>query len=401
VDFSIIELDDEHCALQKEVRAFVDEHITDEVRANEHDTGDNFDEGVHLAMGQRGWIFPEWPADRGGAGLDPLGARIVELELMKGGLPWTLWETTRWVILAVEKYASDAIRDDVLAGAAAGSVRCCLGYTEPDGGSDIAGAKTRAVRDGDEWIINGAKMFTTGAHMCKYTFLITRTDPSLPKHKGLTMFLVPLDAPGIEIKGLRAFSGERTNAVFYDDVRISDDYRIGDVNAGWAVLHGPLDVEHGVGADVTGLKDISAGINIARQMHWTLDAVTAWANTPGPDGTLPADDPVVRYRIGAVAVQLEAALHTPGPAGKVKCSEALNDGAAELLDLLGPVGLLSYGAPGAIADGQVDFAHRYAQGAATYGGTNEVFRSLIAEHALGLPRADFPGSRKFLTGSGS
>ena len=100
---------------------------------------------------------------------------------------------------------------------ARGRVRFCLGYTEPDGGSDIAAAKVRAVQDGDEWVINGSKIFTTGAQNCQYVFLITRTDPTLPKHKGMTMFLVPLDTPGVEIQGIRAFSGERTNIVYYSE----------------------------------------------------------------------------------------------------------------------------------------------------------------------------------------
>ena len=122
---------------------------------------------------------------------------------------------------------------------AAGRVRFCLGYSDPEGGSDIAAAHLRAVPDGDEWVLNGAKMFTTGAHNCQYTFLITRTDPALPKHKGLTMFLVPLDVPGVEIQAIRTYGGERTNAVYYADVHVPDRYRMGGVNDGWAVAARP------------------------------------------------------------------------------------------------------------------------------------------------------------------
>ena len=113
-----------------------------------------------------------------------------------------------------------------------GHVRLCLGYTEPEGGSDVATCKTRAVRDGDCWVINGSKMFTTGAHNCQYVFLITNTDPDAPKHKSLTMFLVPLDSPGIEIQGIRTVDGDRTNIVYYSDVRVDDKYRLGEVNDG-------------------------------------------------------------------------------------------------------------------------------------------------------------------------
>jgi len=401
MDFSTIELDEEHLALRDQVRAFAAEYITEEEFEHEHRTGDGFNERVHLAMAERGWIVPRWPVERGGAGLDALGARILDVELGRPGLPWITLDTTRLVLAAVERYASDAIREDVLAGVAAGRVRMCLGYTEPDGGSDIASAKTRATRDGDNWVINGSKIFTTGAHNCQYTFLIARTDPDAPKHKGLTMFLVPLDTPGIEIQGIRTFCGERTNIVYFDDVRISDDYRLGEVNAGWGVLHGPLDVEHGIGGDGAGLADQSATVRRVRQLHRALDAAARWATTPGSDGSRPADDPAVRERIGAVAVQLEAALHTPGAAGRVKCSDAIVAGGAELLDLVGPAGLLSGGTPGAVEGGLFDYTHRYSPGTATYGGTVEVFRNIIAQHDLGLPRADLPGNKAFIARSGS
>ena len=108
-------------------------------------------------------------------------------------------------------------------------------------------------------MINGSKIFTTGAQNCQYTFLITRTDPDLPKHKGLTMFLVPLDTPGVEIQGIRTFGVERTNIVYYSDVRISDKYRLGGVNDGWSVLHGPLDEEHSIGGEADKFADLSVG----------------------------------------------------------------------------------------------------------------------------------------------
>ena len=120
-----------------------------------------------------------------------------------------------------------------------------LGYSEPDSGSDVASIKTRAIRDGDEWVINGQKMFTTLAHEANYVFLLARTNPDVPKHKGLTMFLVPLDSPGIEIQPVHTVGGERTNATFYNDVRVSDHFRIGEVDGGWDVMTVALTFERG------------------------------------------------------------------------------------------------------------------------------------------------------------
>jgi 3-oxocholest-4-en-26-oyl-CoA dehydrogenase alpha subunit len=407
MDFSQVPLDASEREFLDEVRAFMAEHVTEEVLEEERRTGSGFNERVHLALGARGWIMPTWPRERGGAGLDRVRARILELEMRRAGVPSITHSTTGLVLAAVEKSGQPDLVAELLPGVAAGTVRFCLGYTEPDGGSDIAAAKTRAVRDGDEWVINGSKIFTTGAQNCQYTFLITRTDPELPKHRGLTMFLVPLASLGVEIQAVRTYGGERTNIVYYSDARISDRYRLGGVNDGWSVLHGPLDAEHGVGrargaaAQVLGsasLGDLSIGTSFLQTLGRAIDGALAWAcTTTRADGSRPIDDRMVRYRLGTVAMHMEAGLATPGPMGRVKGSDALVHGAADLMDLVGPASLLSEGSPGADLTGVIDYAHRFAQGTATYGGTVEVFHGIIAQHVLGLPRPSYPGSRTLVS----
>lgn len=395
MDLSLVELDADQQAFAEEVRAFLAEYVTEEALEHERLTGDGFNERLHLAMGERGWIMPAWPKSRGGAELDPVRERILELQIGQSELPFVTLGTTRLVVGSVEKYADPSIAKDILRGVAAGTVRFCLGYTEPDGGSDIAAAKVRAVRDGDEWVVNGSKIFTTGAHNCQYTFLITRTDPELPKHKGLTMFLLPLDAPGVDIQPIRTYGNERTNVVYFGDVRVADAYRLGGVNDGWSVLRGPLDEEHSFGGDPTAQKlaELSIGRQFVYALQRALEAAVVWAVTPGEDGSKPADDPYVRYRLGQVEMDVQAALCTPGPMGRVKCSEALVHGAATLMDLVGPEALISEGTEEALGHGHIDYAHRFAQGTATYGGTVEVFRTMIAQHVLGLPRPSYPGAK--------
>jgi alkylation response protein AidB-like acyl-CoA dehydrogenase len=268
MDLSLVPLDRSQREFAAQVREFLAEHVTADVLESERLTGDGFNEQLHLALGKRGWIMPGWPAERGGAGLGPVEQRILDLEMSRSRMPDITLGTTRLVVAAVEKHADPSIKDDLLRGVATGTVRFCLGYTEPDGGSDIAAAKVRAVRDGDEWVINGSKIFTTGAQNCQFTFLITRTDPELPKHRGMTMFLLPLDAPGVEIQPIRAFSGERTNIVYYGDVRVADAYRLGGVNDGWSVLHGPLDAEHGMDGDDAARKlaDLAVGQSFAQEL---------------------------------------------------------------------------------------------------------------------------------------
>jgi alkylation response protein AidB-like acyl-CoA dehydrogenase len=401
MDVSLVRLTDEQRAFAARAREFFASHVTAEVLEHERRTGDGFNEGVHLALGKEGWIMPAWPAGLGGAGLDAVQVRILELEASRSRMPFVTLGTTRMVTEAVQRHASDEIRPGLLRGVAEGTVRFCLGYTEPDGGSDIAAAKVRAVPDGGEWVINGAKIFTTGAHNCQYAFLVTRTDPGLPKHKGLTMFLVPLTAPGVQIQPIRTFGGERTNVVYFGDVRVPDACRLGGVNDGWSVLRGPLDAEHGLGAGAAARKlaDTSMSKGYLVELGRALDVAVQWALAPRPDGTRPADDPYVRYRLGQVGVDLQAALCTPGPMGRVKASDALVRGAAALMDLLGPEAVVREGTDGAAGGGRVEFAHRFAQGTATYGGTVEVFRSIIAQHVLGLPRPSYPGSRVVVSGT--
>jgi alkylation response protein AidB-like acyl-CoA dehydrogenase len=398
MDFSRVPLGAGEQEFLAEVRSFIAEHVSEEVHEAERRTGGGFDERVHLALGKKGWLMPTWPVERGGAGLDPARARILELEMRRARVPGVTLGTTRLVGQAVEQHAQPDLAAELLPAMAAGTARFCLGYTEPDGGSDIAAAKTRAVRDGDEWVINGSKIFTTGAQNCHYVFLITRTDPELPKHRGLTMFLVPLASKGIEIQGIWTYGGERTNIVYYSDVIVSDRYRLGGVNDGWSVLRGPLDEEHSIGRGTARLDDLSIGTNYLNLLGRALDRAVTWACTMTyGDGSRPIDDRMVRYRLGSVAMHMEAGFATPGPMGRVKGSEALVRGAAELMDLVGPTSLLSEGSPGAETTGAIEFAHRFAQGTATYGGTVEVFRQIIAQHVLGLPRPTYPGSKMLVS----
>src|SRR6201996_3437710 len=187
----------------------------------------------------------------------------------------------------VQQFGSPELVAKVLPGVLSGEIRLCLGYTEPDGGSDVATCKTRAAReaDGSSWVINGSKMFTSNAQNAKYVFLLTNSDPDAPKHKNLTMFLVPLDSPGVDIQGIRTVDGDRTNIVYYSDVRVDDKYRLGDVNAGWTVLREPLTTEHGaVAAAPDGLQDTSIMMHQAGSMALAVDNAVAAVTRPDPNG---------------------------------------------------------------------------------------------------------------------
>ncbi|ORB32375.1 acyl-CoA dehydrogenase family protein [Mycolicibacterium parafortuitum] len=389
MDFSRVELSDEEHKFQDEVRTFLREIVTEEVIRRDRETGDNFDEGVHLALGAAGYLDRDWnPATE--KPFSRVERRIWELEKRRAHVPWVTSGTTAMITKSVEKFGSPELKEEVLPRVYSGHVRLCLGYTEPEGGSDVATCKTRAVRDGDQWVINGSKMFTTGAHNCQYVFLITNTDPSAPKHKSLTMFLVPLDTPGIEIQGIRTVDGDRTNIVYYSDVRIDDRYRLGEVNGGWTVVREPLNAEHGdVAAADDGLADVSIMMHQAMFMAKAVDTAAEKSAIPDPNGRRLIDDGAVAYRLGRSVARLEASLSAPSIFGRVALAQTMRDISPDLMDILGTASALPVGTDGAADDGASEYVYRFAPLVGIYGGTLEVFRNMIAQYVLGLGKPSY------------
>jgi alkylation response protein AidB-like acyl-CoA dehydrogenase len=359
--------------------------VTDEVIARDRQTGENFDEGVHLALGEAGYLAADFK-DEADGGFTRLRRRLWNLEIGRAHTPWFHWGTTAMVARAVDQFGSPELKEEVMAPVLSGRIRLCLGYTEPEGGSDVATCKTRAVRDGDGWVINGSKMFTSNAQNAAYVYLITNTDPSAPKHQSLTMFLVPLSAPGVEIQPLRTVDGDRTNVTYYSDVRVDDKYRIGEVNGGWAVLRDALNDEHGTverGAD--GLQKVAAMAEHLVLLAEAIDKVAA----------LGADDDSVKYRLGRGIARMEAAMSTPDMFGRVANAQTMRDVSLDLMDIQGAVSTVPMDAHGAVADGGAEYVFRLAGPTGIYGGTLEVFRNMIAQHALGLGRPSYsPPTKK-------
>ncbi|HEY3694602.1 acyl-CoA dehydrogenase family protein, partial [Phenylobacterium sp.] len=236
--------------------------ILDPKKHKLHDLSfESHDWEVHRALGKARLLFPDWPTEWGGRAADRGSTRASLAVWQEVGYTPPPRSTTGLVGAAILKFGTPELKAEVLPRMASGEITTALGYTEPSGGSDVFAAKTRAVRDGDDWIINGQKMFTSGAEWASYVFLLTRTDPDVPKHKGLTMFLVPLDAPGVEIHPVYTFMDERTNATFYSDVRIPDRYRIGEINGGVKVMASALGQEQSGGYyhnNIRGMADAAA-----------------------------------------------------------------------------------------------------------------------------------------------
>jgi alkylation response protein AidB-like acyl-CoA dehydrogenase len=377
-------------AFRAEVREFLDQHLDPAVIERAHRTGTLHDKEFHRALGKQGWIAASWPAEYGGQERDPFEMTALRDELRLAGVPTDGMALSLIVCQTIRRVATDAQKRDFLPRALAGEVIMSLGYSEPDSGSDVASIKTRAARDGDEWVISGQKMFTTLAQEADYVFLLARTNPDVPKHKGLTMFLVPLDSPGIEIQPVHTVGGERTNATFYNDVRVSDHFRIGEIDRGWDVMTVALTFERG-----------GFGLSDADRV-W--EQAVAWATgTRRADGSRAIDDPLVRERLAVMRMNNEVAKllayrtsfvaasgGLPGVEGsmhKLFYAESMTADAAELVDMMGAEGVLQHGEEGAPADGWVEQLFRHAAVTTIYGGTSEMQRSIIAERGLGLPRS--------------
>jgi alkylation response protein AidB-like acyl-CoA dehydrogenase len=343
---------------------------------------------LHRRMGRDGILGAHWPEEYGGSGVDHGYATAVMQELYNAGTHLDGWTTTLMVLNTVLHVGTEEQKKEWLPAASRGDMVVVLGYTEPGSGSDVAAAKTRAQRDGDEWIINGSKMFTSTAHEGTHVFLLTRTNPDVAKHRGLTLFMVPLDTPGVEIRPVHTLGGQRTNATFYTDVRLPDRYRIGEVDGGWAVMRVALVYERGIGTVPSGPT-------------WA-DKAADWARAqPRPDGGTVLDDSAVRERLAQIAIESEISRllamrvswmvetggmpAVEGPVQKLYTTENAQKQLATMLDLVGERAVLQ-GHDADAFPGSVESAFRKSVVSTIYGGSSEVMREIIAERRLGLPR---------------
>ena len=370
-----------------EVKAFIADHLTTEVVDQMHATGTFNDKAFNAALADAGLLAGAVP---GYGDRDPIELYILFNELEKAGAPYDGLAVTMLVAGVVNAVGTDFHRNRVLQKLLTGRFNCCLGYSEPDHGSDVASITTKAVRDGDEWVINGQKMWTTMAHVSDWVILLTRTNPDVPRHKGLTMFLVPMDTPGIEVQPVPTMATERTNATFYDGVRVGDEWRLGEVDGGWAVMGVALAFERGV----------MGGTNPAVPL---LRHVRDWAGgAASPDGGTMLQDPLLRERLARTAIAnqvsqlltlraawIAATGGLPGLEGsmaKLYATGRYQQAVGWFQEMAGAEGLLGFDADGAAADGWIDYDARHAPVTTIYGGTTEINRNNVAERHLGLPR---------------
>jgi len=385
----------EQQALRKELREYFAAMLTHEVRADLGESGEGrplFRELVRK-LGADGWLGLGWPKEFGGQGRPATDQFIMFDEIQRAHAPFP-FVTVNTVGPAIMAHGTQAQKDQYLTGILQGEINFAIGYTEPEAGTDLAALRCSAVLDGDEWVINGNKVYTSGANQSDYVWLACRTDTEAPKHQGITLIIVPTNTPGFEWTPIVTVGGVMTTATYYTDVRVPKENVIGEINGGWKLITMQLNHERVGLAALSGLTER------------LLDDVTTWCRvTPSGTGNdqKMIDVPWVQADLAKSHALLDAIRlmtwklakavsdNTLGPAEasgvKVFGTEKAVEVYRILQGILGPVSHLREGSEGAVIHGEVERAARAAQINTFGGGVNEIQRELVATAGLGLVRS--------------
>jgi 3-oxocholest-4-en-26-oyl-CoA dehydrogenase alpha subunit len=387
------EFSEEQQAFAKEVEAFLDEHddphVFDVTRENMAQIVDTPKRRAFMALlGEQGWLGMTWPKEYGGTEGEGVYEYLLNEQLAGRGGP-QIGKGVGIIGKTLIRHGNERLKAEFLPKILRNEVEFAVGYSEPDAGSDAASMKLKAVKDGDGWMLNGQKVWTTSAHFAEWYWVGARTDPD-NKHQGITLFLVPLDHPGITIKEIWTMGDERTNEVFLDDVWVHDDYVVGDVNKGFQYISEALDLERFTMFTFSPVKQ-------------RFDILVEYVCTATRDGEPLRDDPVVRRRMAQLATDLEvsrvlglrvvqasmkggAPPTTQASEYKLFTTELSKRLADASMDICGPGSQLRVRTEEAPLEGRAESTYRYTVIDTIGGGTSEVQKNIIARRELGLPK---------------
>ncbi len=383
---------EEQEALRKELRAYYAKLLTPEVEeqlAQSRGVGPAMRRVVRQ-MGEDGWLGIGWPKEWGGQGRSAIEQFVFFDESMRAGAPVPML-TVNTVGPTIMNFGTEEQRAHFVPKILGGEIHFCIGYTEPGAGTDLASLRTTAVRDGDEYVINGQKMFTSLAGDADYIWLAARTDPEAKKHKGISMFALPMDTPGISVVPMSLLSEHDINQTFFDDVRVPASCLVGTENEGWGLITNQLNHER--------VTLCSSGV-----VERVLTDVQRWAQESRlADGRRVIDQEWVQLNLARVRSRLEflrlinwkvAWTATQGhldvaDASSIKVfgTEFYLEAFRMLFEVVGERGYLKDGSPDAVLRGRLERNYRSLLILTFGGGTNEIQRDLIAMFGLGFPRA--------------
>ena len=384
----------EQLAFRDEVEAFLDANddpvVFDVTRENMAQIADIPERRALMAkIGQQGWLGITWPKEWGGQEGDGVYEYLLNEALARRGGP-QIGKGVGIIGKTILRHGSEKMQKEFLPKILSNEIDFAVGYSEPDAGSDAASMKLKATRDGDGWRLNGQKTWTTSAHFAEWYWVGARTDPDAPKHHGITLFLVPLDDPGITINAIWTMGDERTNDVFFDNVFVHDDYVVGELNHGFQYISEALDLERFTMFTYSPIKQ-------------RLDVLCDYVATESVDGEPLRDDPVIRKQIARLATEAEVArvlglrfVATSMKGGAPPTSEASEYKlyATELskrlanasMDLGGPGSQLRVKTDEAPMKGRAESTYRYTVIDTVGGGGSEIQKNIISRRKLGLPK---------------
>ncbi len=340
-------------------------------------------------VGDRGWLGITWPKQYGGQESDGVYEYLLNEALAARGGP-QIGKGVGIIGKTLIRHGSDKLKAEFLPKILRNEVEFAVGYSEPNAGSDAASMQLKATKDGDGWRLNGQKTWTTSAHFAEWYWMGARTDPEAPKHAGITLFLVPLDDPGITIKPIWTMGDERTNEVYLDDVWVSDDYVVGELNHGFQYISEALDLERFTMFTFSPIEQ-------------RLELLEEYVRTTVRDGVPLKDDPVIRQRIAQLATQAEVARviglrfvyeSSKGGAAPTAWASEYKLYATELskrladasMDIAGPGTQLRVKTEEAPMAGRAESTYRYTVIDTIGGGASEIQKNIIARRKLGLPK---------------
>ncbi len=377
----------EQSALRQELRRYFAELLPPEQRrvAGEQGVGGEHFRKIVRLLGKDGWLGIGWPVEFGGQGRSAEDQFVFFDEVQRAGLPFP-FVTVNTVGPTLMKYGTEEQKERYLPGILAGEIVFAIGYTEPEAGTDLASLKTKAVRDGADWIVNGSKIFTSGANTADYVWLACRTDPLAPKHRGISILIVPTDDDGFSWSPIHTVGGLTVTSTYYSDIRVSGGEVVGEVDGGWQLITAQLNHER-IGLAALGGRTLG----LWRQV---LD----WARENGS-----LDIEWVRMEFARTHAKLEAMrlmnwkmaaavaddTLSGADAGAIKTygTETHIDVYRSLQGILGAAGRLRPGSPGAVLGGQIEQISRQSVVNTFGGGVNEVLRDMVGTMGLGLARA--------------
>ena len=391
-----VALTPEQIALREELRDYFAALVTPEVRAGlASATGEFGDSHVYRdvirQLGTDGWLGIGWPKEYGGQARSMVEQLIFTDAAAVAGVP-VPYLTLNTVGPTIMRFGTDEQKDYFLPRILAGDLHFSIGYSEPGSGTDLASLRTRAVREGDEWVIDGQKMWTSLIQYADWIWLACRTDPDLPRHKGLSMILVPADAPGFSYTPVHTVAGVGTSATYYEDVRVPVGNLVGELNGGWALMTNQLNHER-------------VALTSSAPLAHSLALVRRWAQeTKAANGERVIDAEWVQIALGRAHARTEALtlvnwkLAADADAGvalspaeasatKIYGSELATEVYRTLMEIVGPDAAVTGDSEGAVLAGRLERYHRSALVMTFGGGTNEIQRDIIGYVGLGLPAA--------------